>query len=85
MNLVEYGNMTPEFSNFVSRILFGIFITSLLWFLYMNCVEIYRLSRELRILHQNSVGRMENIKMERMEIDSLLETNNENNDNHSEV
>jgi hypothetical protein len=79
MNLVEYINMTPEFSNFISVFLFGIFITSLLWFLYMNCVEIYHLSRELRILHQNSVGRMENIKMERMENDSLLETN------HSEV
>jgi hypothetical protein len=76
MNLVEYGNMTPEFSNFVSVFLFGIFITSLLWFLYMNCVEIYRLSRELRILHQNSVGRMENDSH-----DSLLETK----DNHSEV
>jgi hypothetical protein len=71
MNLVEYSNMTPEFSNVIYVFLFGIFLTSLLRFLYMKCVEIYKLSREIRILHQNLLGRMEN--------DSLLETN------HSEV
>jgi hypothetical protein len=74
--MFQYINMTPEFSIFISVFLFGIFITYLLWFLYMKCVEIYRLSRELRILHQNLVGRMENDSH-----DLLLETN----ENHSEV
>ena len=74
MNLEEYDNMTPEYANFVSRVLCGIFITSLLWFIYMNCVEMYKLSREIRILRQN---------LEENDChDSLLETNREK---HSDV